>query len=303
MRAVGRETPQAAAPRKGPRPGPSKLAYRLHRAWAREGLRRLVTVYLPLAALGLVGWRVVSDDGLRVAAQEHLARAWETVAARPEFAVEGIVVSGGTGVLRARVRREIGPVAGLSSLTLDLGELRARVEAIGAVRRAELRFDTTGQLAVAIEAREPVALWRDGTGALALIDREGVRIDRVAARADHPDLPLVLGEGAERAVAEALALLEASPALKPRLRGLVRVGERRWDIVLDQGLTILLPEEGAVAALERALLVHARERLFDAHLAAVDLRVPGRPTLRLAPDAAEGLILERALTEVLEEET
>ena len=37
------------------------------------------------------------------------------------------------------------------------------------------------------------------------------------------------------------------------LRGLVRVGDRRWDLVLDRNQKIMLPEQNAPAALERLI--------------------------------------------------
>jgi len=292
-------------PRKGSRkgPGPSKLAFRLERAWKKPWLRSLVMVYLPFAVLAALGWRVAAEDKWRLAVQAEIESWTQALAARPEFAVEGVAVTGGTGELRAEVRRLLGPLAGVSSLTLDLGALRARIEAVGAVKTARVRFDPTGKLSVALEARRPVALWRGPDGALSLVDEEGVAIAAAERRVEHPGLPLVIGAGAKAHVAEALRLIEIAPPIRPRLRAMARVGERRWDVVLDRGLVIMLPEEGAAAALAGAMALHYSEELLERNLAAIDLRVHGRPALRMAPEAAEQLILERALAEVLGEET
>jgi hypothetical protein len=66
-----------------------------------------------------------------------------------------------------------------------------------------------------------------------------------------------------------------------RLRGLVRVGERRWDLVLDRDQRILLPETGALQALERVLALHAAQDLCRAISSASICAIPTRPTLRL----------------------
>lgn len=111
----------------------------------------------------------------------------------------------------------------------------------------------------------------------------------VASRADRPDLPLLIGEGANarRAVPEALALHAAAAPIHDRVRALVRVGERRWTLALDRGQKIMLPEEGAEAALRFALALHAAPELtlLDRDVRAVDLRLPDRPTLRLSDHA------------------
>ena len=98
---------------------------------------------------------------------------------------------------------------------------------------------------------------------------------------------LIAGAGAEAAVAEALALAAAAGPVRDRLRGFVRVGERRWDAVFDRDQRILLPEEGAVAALERAVALDLAADLLARDVAVVDLRMAGRPTLRLTADALE----------------
>jgi len=293
--------PRRAAGRSGP--GPSKLAYRVSRAWAKPRLRAAVLVYLPLMLLALAGWRVAAEDRLRLAVQARIERAIEELAARPEFAVKGVEVAGGRAALRAEVRRRLGPLTGVSSLKLDLQDLRRQVGAIGAVAKADILFDPDGILRVRIVERLPVALWRGRETGLSLIDAEGVVIGPVAARADHPRLPLLLGAGARDHVAEARALLATAPDLRPRIRALARVGERRWDILLEGELTVMLPEERPGAALEGMMALHYGEEILERDLAVIDLRVPERPALRLAPRAAETLILRRAVQQVVGEET
>ena len=95
------------------------------------------------------------------------------------------------------------------------------------------------------------------------------------------------GAGAELNVSEAQELFAAARPLKAQLRGLVRVGERRWDMVLRDGQRILLPEVGAVQALERVIAINQAQDLLARDLAVVDMRLPERPTLRIAERSVE----------------
>ena len=95
------------------------------------------------------------------------------------------------------------------------------------------------------------------------------------------------GDGADRAVKEALQLYAAAGPLRGRIRGLVRVGERRWDAVLDRDQRILLPETGAVQALERVIALSEAQDMLERDLLVVDMRLAARPTIRLAEAAAE----------------
>ena len=71
--------------------------------------------------------------------------------------------------------------------------------------------------------------------------------------------------------------------------------QQRWDLVLVRGPRIMLPEAGAVTALERALALARAGDLLERDVAALDLRHAQRPVLRLNPDAMDELRRIRAL--------
>lgn len=276
-------------------PGPSRTAYRLARAWARPAVRSLVQVYLPLAAVAVLGWAVVSNDRLRLAIHQGAAQLMAQLAARPELAVRTVEIYGAPPDVVSDIARAVGPVEGVSVLSLDVAGLRARIEEIGAVASATVQIDPAGLLTVEVTRRTPVALWRDGEGALHLIDADGVAIRSVSTRIIYPELPMLLGDGAPAAVAEGLGLLDAAAGLRGRVRALVRVGARRWDLALSGGGVVMLPERQPAVALAGAMALHYAVELFDRDLAAVDLRLPGRPTLRPRPPADAQDLIGRAI--------
>lgn len=275
---------------------PSRLAYRLHRLWLTPGVRGFVRRGLPLVLTlaALAGFWAGPERRAMVMAQVAELRA--AIEARPEFRIDRVEVVTDTPEVAAAVLARLGVTLPASSLRLDPAELRARAEQLDAVARASVAVRTVfsgapqgqGVLEVRLTERQPALIWRHA-GGLDLIDAEGRRVARVAARAVRPDLPLIAGEGAVAAVAEARAILAAAQPIAHRVQGLVRVGERRWDIVLDRDQRILLPARGAVHALERALVLDAAQDMLARDIAAVDLRNPQRPVLRLTPEAAAEL--------------
>jgi len=285
-------SPQSARTSRGP--GPSRLGYRLERLWKKSWIRRLGAGVLPALLVGFTGWQVatgpVVSERLRTWKDEAAAR----LSARAEFAVRGVAVSGASVALAREIEKTVGLTPGMSSLSLDAAALQARIIALRPVKSARVTLTPTGTLMVAVIERTPAALWRDATGRLWRIDREGVIVAAAAARANHPDLPLILGEDAPAAAGEALALLRSAPDLHPRVRAMVRVGERRWDIVLDRGQRLLLPEAGARSALARVADWTADADLLARDVTSVDLRLPDRPTVRMTPEGAKLHRLRRA---------
>lgn len=282
-----RAAPPAAPVRRDP--APSRVAYRLNRMWLTPFYRRLLRVGLPVCAVGLAGLWYFSDEGRRSQITETIAEVRRSVEERPEFMVKMLAVEGASPELVSDIRALVPYEFPLSSFDMNLDETRAVIEELDAVARAHVRIRNGGVLLVEIEERIPVLVWRKHDGTLTLIDAEGQRVAPLLTRSLRGDLPLVAGRGADApdAVGEALAIMAAAKPLATRLRGLVRRGERRWDLVLDRDQVIQLPETAAAAALERVLALDAAEDMLGRDLAVIDMRIPGRATLRLAPEAVE----------------
>ncbi|MCE8469082.1 cell division protein FtsQ/DivIB, partial [Rhodovulum sulfidophilum] len=205
---------------------------------------------------------------------------------RPEFMVKLLVIEGASDPIDREIRAIVPLNLPASSFDLDLEAMRQAVTALDAVKSAELRIRPGGVLEMKIAQREAALVWRSRDG-LSLIDAGGRRVAALDSREDRADLPLIAGDGAGKAAPEAMALFAAAAPISDRVRGLVRMGERRWDVVLDRDQRILLPETGAVAALERVIALEDVSGMLARDIEAVDLRNPERPTLRLTEAAIE----------------
>lgn len=277
-------------------PAPSRWDYKMQRLWLTPLFRVAFRVGLPAFAVALVAGLVLMDQGRREAIAGGFAHLREQFQSRPEFRVGLMSIEGASPDLSDAVRARLGVKLPASSFDLDLTELRAKAQEMDAVASAELSLRSGGVLQVVIKEREPMLIWRVAEDRLEMLDATGHRVAALAGRADRPDLPLIAGEGADQSAAEALALIDAAGPLLPRMRGLVRVGERRWDMVLDRDQRILLPQDQPVEALEALLALNTADDLLTRDITTIDLRVAARPAIRLAPNAltearrARGLI-------------
>lgn len=282
MQSLGRINPMRRDP------APSRWQYRMQRLWLTPYFRLLFRVGAPMLIAGLAAQLVLHDDARRAAIVQSFADIRQKFEARPEFRVDLLSVEGASADLADAVRAKLALNLPQSSFHLDLDALRAKIESLDAVASVEVRVRSGGVLQVVLTERVPVAVWRTETG-LQLLDGTGHRVAGLGAREDRGDLPLVAGQGADKAMDEALAILAAAAPLTHRVRGLIRVGDRRWDIVLDRNERIELPAENPVAAVERLLALDQAEKLLDRDLTAIDLRNQDRPILRLAPFALNEL--------------
>jgi cell division protein FtsQ len=219
-------------------------------------------------------------DGINTAIQSLRASIQE----RPEFMVQLMAIDGASRTVSQDIREVIPLDFPISSFDLDLALIRERVTGLDPVREATVRIRPGGVLQIDVIERVPAFVWRTRDG-LEILDGTGVRVDDIASRSDRFDLPLIAGEGADRHVVEAAALFAAASPLGARVRGLVRIGERRWDLVLDRGQRILLPVQRPVRALERVIALGEMDEMLDRDLMAVDMRLAERPTIRMTEHA------------------
>jgi len=167
---------------------------------------------------------------------------------------------------------------------VDLDGTRAKLLRLGWIADARVSRRLPDTLVVDIVERKPAAIWQH-RGALALIDAQGVVIAPVDYT-EMPDLPVVIGPGANRQATELASLLEVAPSLKPMLEGATWIGSRRWDLRFQSGETLALPEGRKAAA--DALVYFAKKdaevRLLGQGFVRFDLRDPKRMVVRVSKE-------------------
>lgn len=267
-------------------PAPSRLAYRLQRLWLTPVVRALTRIGVPVFALvlGLGAW--LGDGERRADLLGRLTEIRERIEHQPAFMVSLMKIEGASPEVDAAIRA-MAPVAlPASSFDIDLQAYRRLIARLDAVADVRLVIRKGGTLEIAVTERAPAILWRTHAG-IEMLDATGHRVATLTARDVRADLPLISGEGADAAVPEALAILRVAGPLLGRIRGLERMGERRWDVVLDRDQRLMLPETNPVRALDRTLALDSAEDLLARDFTHLDLRNPERPTLRLSARALD----------------
>ena len=261
-------------------PAPSRLEYRMKRLMLRPSMQPFRRYGIPVITLAVLFGLWAADEVRRASAVAFVAELPNEIGERPELIVRMMTVEGASSELAANIRESLSIEFPVSPFNLRLAELRERVQALDAVAHASLHVRSRGVLVVEVDERVPVAVWRFDNG-LVLLDKTGYRIATVPSRNSRPDLPLVAGLGADAAIPEALQLYDVARPIRDRLRGFIRVGERRWDVVLDRGQTIKLPETQAVTAFKKVIELDVAQDLLERDISVVDFRNPQRPVLRL----------------------
>lgn len=237
---------------------------------------RAVVLSIVAGVLVLTGVLATGARADRIGAS--IGRGVDGMAVGMGLKLEKVFIEGESAEATAAIQRAVQLNADQAMTSIDLDAVRERVEGVGWVKSARVVRLLPNTLIVHVVEHDRLAIWQAG-GRNMVIDSHG-QVIRGADAGRYPNLPLVVGKGAEQAAAEVLPLIAQRPRLMARLEALVRVDERRWDLRLKDGSLIQLPATDQDAALIQLDALDQRERLLELGFARIDLRTPSEVAVR-----------------------
>jgi cell division protein FtsQ len=200
------------------------------------------------------------------------------------FRISEVALAGQDEVSRETVLALAG-ITGRSSLPfLNAARARDRLLSDPWIKEASVLKLYPGRLRIAIKEREPFALWQKD-GRLSLIAADGTVLETFAPPR-FLSLPLLVGNGAEHAGQAFLTLIKRHPDIARQVEAAVLVADRRWNLHLQNGVEVLLPEDDADRALKTLGNLDRDKKLLSRDIVTVDLRLSDRVTVRLTDGAA-----------------
>ena len=203
------------------------------------------------------------------------------------LAVRDVMVSGRDRTARSELLRAIGIKAGDPILTIDLEGAHSRIVALAWVKQVRVERRLPDTVFVSLVEREPMALWQRN-GKLHLIDRDGGLIPSAEVE-KFSDLPIVIGQDAPPRVRDVLAMLSGEPDLRQRVRAVTWVGERRWDVRVDDRINVQLPELAPFEAWAELARMEREHGVLRRDVIAIDMRLRDQLVVRVAPETAARL--------------
>jgi cell division protein FtsQ len=193
------------------------------------------------------------------------------------FGIDNVEITGDVETPELAVLEKL--ELGGSLVAFDVAGAQERIAELPWVARATVRKFYPSTLSVEIEERKPYALWQR-KGEVYVIDKTGKEIVTLGD-SRFGKLPFVVGEGANEAAEGLLGELAAQPDIAGRTRAAVLVAARRWDLYLEDGVTVRLPEKKLGQALAQLVKLDSEQQLLERDVVVVDLRLPDRVTVRL----------------------
>jgi len=202
--------------------------------------------------------------------------------ARLGLVVADVKVEGREATDRDTILAALGAAPGAPILGVSPARAKEQLERLPWVRSAVVERRLPDTLYVRLVERKPLALWQHG-GKLDLLDRDGTvipvgHLDRFAK------LPLVVGEHAANHATQLLDILATEPDLAARVSAAIRVGDRRWNLRIDNAIDVLLPADSPASAWAELANLERSSAILKRDVQVVDVRLPDRLVVRINPE-------------------
>lgn len=200
------------------------------------------------------------------------------------FAINNVKVSGNEQTSEIDILERLGLDGTTSLMALDVADTREKLRSLPWVLDAEVRKVYPDTVSIKLKEKKAFGIWQHGQD-LALIQEDGTVIAPLRDN-KFAYLPLFVGLDAGADAAEIMTDFNKWPDIKKRIKAFIRVAGRRWDLKLDSGVVVKLPERDMERAMADLSRLDHDHQLLERDIVAVDLRLSDRTTVQLSPDAA-----------------
>lgn len=280
-----RETPRARSARKPSRPVREAASSRARRDDTGEGIiarakaaigrfLRHPILWMSLATLVFVVLAVLFVSGAIGRAIHNVRNASDRLVAESGFGISEIHLTGNSRVPPETILAALGMQPGGSIFDANLPAARARIMALDWIASADVVRRYPDAIYVNVVEKRPFALWQSPDG-IAVVERSGSVITTQNVQS-FSHLPKLVGAGAPVAAADMVEAVMAHRAVDARIAAYEYVSQRRWNLILSNGVVVELPESGWRKELDALEHLITDNGILERDVTQIDLRSPNQ---------------------------
>lgn len=244
-------------------------------ARARDAMGRFLRhpiLWMSLATLVFVILAALFVSGAIGRSIHNVGRAGDRLVAEAGFGISEIHLTGNSRVPPETILAALGMQPGGSIFSADLPAARARIMALNWIASADVVRRYPDAITVNVVEKRPFALWQSPDG-IAVVERSGKVITTQNVE-NFRRLPKLAGTGAPQAAADLVEAVMAHRAIDARLAVYEFVSQRRWNLILNNGVVVKLPENGWRKELDTLEHLIVDDGILERDVTEIDLRAP-----------------------------
>lgn len=216
---------------------------------------------------------------LNYISQDSLINITNNLSKKTGFVVKEIKLSGRQNTDLNNIINLLGIKRNDPIATLDISKAKQRLESNGWIKSVVIRRNLPSVIEVNLLERKPYALWKyDNT--ISLITKNGVIITNTPVNT-FSNYFMVIGKNANLYIDDLTNIIFNEPILSNMVLSATRVGDRRWNINLNNNIIVFLPEKNIKSAWRKLAQLQNNSFILEKKIQVIDLRIPNRITVKL----------------------
>ncbi|HEX4118840.1 MAG TPA: FtsQ-type POTRA domain-containing protein [Rhizomicrobium sp.] len=280
-----RESSRARSTRKPSRPVREAASSRGRRESSGEGViarakaaigrfLRHPLLWMSLATLVFVAVAILFVSGVIGRTIHNVRSATDRLVAEAGFGISEIHLTGNSRVPPETILAALGMQPGGSIFDADLPAARARIMQLDWIASADVVRRYPDAITVNVVEKRPFALWQSPDG-IAVVERSGKVITTQNVE-NFSRLPKLVGAGAPEAAADMVEAVMAHRGVDSRIAAYEYVSQRRWNLILNNGVVVQLPENGWRKELDALEHLIVDTGILERDVTEIDLRSPNQ---------------------------
>ncbi len=185
-------------------------------------------------------------------------------------------------------------IYGKATIFTDINNIKENLERVEWVDVVEVKKIYPDKLYIKVREKTPFAIWQN-KNELSLISNEGVFITNKNLNF-YKNFPLVIGPDAPIHAEKLVQLINTDVEIYKRVTAATRVGMRRWNILIDGRINILLPEHNFQNAWRELIRLQKTKNILDRKVLIIDFRDKDRLIIRLMPGVIDEINQSEEMT-------
>ena len=195
------------------------------------------------------------------------------------ISVQKVEIKGNSFLSSDKILKITGIKRGEKLYQYSAQEIRDRLLTRTEIKDVNVQINYSGIIKIVIDEKKPFAIWWNDNVPW-LIDEDGNEILKIKSLEQYNNLIIIFGKNIRKNLKNFLDVI-GTCSLYKYVVSIHHVGNRRWDMYLDNNIVVKLPEQNIAAALEKAEKV-LKSLKYQNKIDILDLRLyPKRVFLKL----------------------
>lgn len=190
--------------------------------------------------------------------------------ARYGLVLKRLIIEGDENISSQEILEAVAAKKGDPILKLNLREIKDRLESNKWVETAIIERRLPSDLHISVIERKAIAIWQF-QNKLYLIDQDGSRITPYTQDFSQ-NLLQVIGQDANIYAQNLIEELKECEVVKDKVISAVRYGNRRWNLNLESGLVVKMPEKNFPQTYKYLCKIYSDQKDFSQKYKMIDLR-------------------------------